>query len=85
SKLNVHGEAYGFVKYSNVKDVNKLSKALNAVCFGNYCIQARVSRFDRFAKAERKSLRTAKGESKAAEAEDIPIPMSQKKEGDDAA
>ncbi|MCI57243.1 hypothetical protein A2U01_0078494, partial [Trifolium medium] len=50
-----------------------------------YRIHARVSRFDRFATAEGKSLRTAKGESKAAEAEEIPIPISQKKEGDDAA
>ncbi|MCI53689.1 hypothetical protein A2U01_0074936, partial [Trifolium medium] len=69
--------------YSNVKDVNKLTKALNAVCFGNYCIHARVSRFDRFDKAERKSLRTEKGETKTAEA-DV-IPMSQMKEGDEAA
>ncbi|MCI78961.1 hypothetical protein A2U01_0100232, partial [Trifolium medium] len=51
-----------------------------------YRIHARVSRFDRFATAEGKShLRTAKGESKSAEAEEIPIPMSQKKECDDAA
>ncbi|MCI41314.1 RNA recognition motif, partial [Trifolium medium] len=83
SKLNVHGEAYGFVKYSNVKDVNKLTKALNAVGFGNYRIHARVSRFDRFDKAEGKSLRTEKGETKTAEAE--VIPTSQMKEGDKAA
>ncbi|MCI37318.1 RNA recognition motif, partial [Trifolium medium] len=39
-KRNMSGEPYGFVRFSNVKDVNKLLKALNAVCFGQFRIRA---------------------------------------------
>ncbi|MCI84997.1 hypothetical protein A2U01_0106275, partial [Trifolium medium] len=65
-----------------VKDVNKLSKALNVVCFGNYRIRARVSSFDRNNKAEGKNRWTEKGDDKTAEAE--VTPRSQMKEGEDA-
>ncbi|GAU41193.1 hypothetical protein TSUD_26180 [Trifolium subterraneum] len=44
-----------FVKFSNVRDVNKLSKALNAVYFGHYRVRVRVARFDRNVAAEDKS------------------------------
>lgn len=47
SKCNSFGEAYGFVRYSNVKDVGKLLKAVNAVWFGNFRIFAKVASFDR--------------------------------------
>jgi hypothetical protein len=33
-KRNMHGQPYGFVKFSNVRDIAKLEKALNAVSFG---------------------------------------------------
>jgi hypothetical protein len=33
-KRNRYGEPYGFVKFSNVRNVTKMTKALNAVCFG---------------------------------------------------
>ncbi|GAU37762.1 hypothetical protein TSUD_102790 [Trifolium subterraneum] len=46
-KRNIYGEPYGFVKFSNVCDVNKLSKALNVVYFGHFRVRARVARFDR--------------------------------------
>jgi len=36
SKENVYGELYGFVRFSNIRDVSKLLKAVNAVCFGNF-------------------------------------------------
>jgi hypothetical protein len=48
-KRNVYGEVYGFVRYSNVKDVTKLLKAVNAVCFGSFRVNAKVPRFDRTA------------------------------------
>jgi hypothetical protein len=44
---NLRGQPYGFVKFSNVRDVTKLLKALNAVYFGHFRIRARVARFDR--------------------------------------
>lgn len=35
-KRNKQGHAYGFVRYLNVKDVDKLLKAMNNVAFGQY-------------------------------------------------
>jgi hypothetical protein len=49
-KRNMHGKPYGFLKFSNVKDVTKLEKALNAVSFGQFCVSASVARFDRAAR-----------------------------------
>jgi len=47
SKRNVHGELYGFVRFSKDRDVGKLLKAVNVVCFGNFRVRAKVARFDR--------------------------------------
>ena len=44
---NRNGEVYGFVQYAKVRNMNKLLKALNNVCFGQYCIRAMLARFDR--------------------------------------
>jgi hypothetical protein len=63
-KRNIHGAPYGFVKFSNVRDVSKLTKALNAVCFGQFRVSARVARFDR-TDGQLVSLETG-GEKKAA-------------------
>jgi hypothetical protein len=46
-KRNKLGQPYGFVRFSNVRDISKLTKALNAVCFGEFRVRARVARFDR--------------------------------------
>jgi hypothetical protein len=46
-KRNKLGQPYGFVRFSNVRDITKLTKALNAVCFGDFRVRARVARFDR--------------------------------------
>ncbi|KAK2409469.1 heterogeneous nuclear ribonucleoprotein A0 [Trifolium repens] len=46
-KRNKQGQPYGFVRFSNVRDIPKLTKALNAVCFGDFRVRARVARFDR--------------------------------------
>jgi hypothetical protein len=46
-KRNKQGQPYGFVRFSNVRDITKLAKALNAVCFGDFRVRARVARFDR--------------------------------------
>jgi len=51
-QCNVNGEHYGFVCYSNVCDVCKLLKVVNAVCFGNFQIKAKVAKFDKVAVAE---------------------------------
>ncbi|GAU33774.1 hypothetical protein TSUD_393360 [Trifolium subterraneum] len=79
-KRNVHGEVFGFVKFSKVKDVNKLSKALNTVCFGNYRVHARVASFDRKDTLEARRSRPAKDNNKAAEGERISV--EQPKEGE---
>jgi len=47
-KRNVNGGVFGFVRYGNVKDVDKLLKALNNVWFGDYRVVAKVASFDRF-------------------------------------
>jgi len=46
-KCNVNGQVYGFVQFSNVKDVDKLSKALNNVWFGQFHVVEKVAQFDR--------------------------------------
>ncbi|GAU25958.1 hypothetical protein TSUD_373590 [Trifolium subterraneum] len=62
--FEVYGEPYGFVKFANVCDVNKLSKALNAVYFGHFRVHARVARFDRNDVKERRSEGMVKEVSK---------------------
>ncbi|GAU25531.1 hypothetical protein TSUD_280160 [Trifolium subterraneum] len=59
-KLNKFGEPYGFVKFSKVKDVKKLLKALNVVYFGHFRVRARVARFDRNDAMEGRSSGTVK-------------------------
>jgi hypothetical protein len=49
SKRNVNGEIYGFVRFSKVKDVDKLLKVVNDVCFKIFRVMAKVVRFDRSA------------------------------------
>jgi len=44
---NKNGEVYGFVRYAKVRDVDKLLKVLNNICFGQYCVRAMLARFDR--------------------------------------
>jgi len=51
SKRNIHGKIYGFVRFSKVRDLGKLLKAVNAVWFGNFRVNARVAQFDRLATA----------------------------------
>ncbi|GAU51099.1 hypothetical protein TSUD_411800 [Trifolium subterraneum] len=46
-KRNRLGESYGFVKFSNVRDIAKTTKALNAVWFGHYRVIASVANFER--------------------------------------
>lgn len=44
---NRFGQVFGFVRYAKVRDVDKLLKALNNVCFGQYRVNAVLARFDR--------------------------------------
>jgi len=46
-KRNIYGEVYGFVCYAKVRDVDKLLKALNNMCFGQYFVCAKLARFDK--------------------------------------
>jgi hypothetical protein len=46
-KRNRFGEPYGFVKFSNVRNITKMTKALNAVWFGQFCVRAKVAKFER--------------------------------------
>jgi hypothetical protein len=47
SRRNGNGEDYVFVRFSKVRDVGKLLKAVNVVCSGNYRVRAKIKRFDR--------------------------------------
>ena len=46
---NARGQEFGFVRYVNVKNENKLSQALNNVWIGECRVWAREARYDRFA------------------------------------
>jgi len=47
-KRNVNGVVFGFVRYSNVKDLDKLLKAVNNIWFGDFKVVAKVSAYDRY-------------------------------------
>ncbi|GAU33269.1 hypothetical protein TSUD_279430 [Trifolium subterraneum] len=47
NRRNRRGEPFGFVKFSNVRDVTKLLDALNNVWFGHFRVRARIASFDR--------------------------------------
>ncbi|CAI8615147.1 unnamed protein product [Vicia faba] len=44
---NKYGIRYGFARFINVKDVSKLLKALNNICFGHMRVWDRVAQFDK--------------------------------------
>ncbi|GAU48313.1 hypothetical protein TSUD_405300 [Trifolium subterraneum] len=46
-RRNKRGEPYGFVKFSSVQNVTKLTSALNNVWFGHFRVRARVASFAR--------------------------------------
>jgi len=57
SRRNAIGEVYGFVCFSKVRDIGKLLKAVNAVCFGSYRVRAKVAHFDRSVEVEGNSAK----------------------------
>jgi len=57
---NKNSEVYAFVWYAKVRDVDKLLKALNNVCFGQYCVRVVLAKFDK--KGSRKGDVVRKGE-----------------------
>jgi hypothetical protein len=59
-QCNIRGQLYGFVRFSNVKNSDKLSLALNNVWFGHLRVWAREAKFDRFAANNRKPLVVSK-------------------------
>ncbi|GAU39751.1 hypothetical protein TSUD_219940 [Trifolium subterraneum] len=66
NKRNRYGEPYSFVKFSNVRDVTKMTKALNVVWFGHFRVRASVAKFDRHdtggvRKPEKDKVRPVKG------------------------
>jgi hypothetical protein len=64
NKLNVNGEAYGFVRFSSVRDVDKLLRAVNNVYFGHMRVKASLARFH---KSNQKAL-VDEGEGKVVNA-----------------
>jgi RNA recognition motif-containing protein len=64
---NARGQNYGFVRFINVKDVVKLLKALNNVCFGQNKVWANIARFDRFGEVKKELLKEAEDGKKSAE------------------
>lgn len=71
SRRNALGEVYGFVKFSNVRDVDKLLKALNSVWFGNLRVQAKVARFDKAAAKEEVNVRGPDGRAKGVRSAEV--------------
>lgn len=61
SNINLNGEVYGFVQYAKVRDVDKLLKALNNVCFGQFHVRAKLARFDKRLSKEVASVRVREG------------------------
>ena len=52
-KRNFRGQSYGFLRFLNVKNRDKLAFALNNVWIGQCCIWAREARYDRFVSVAR--------------------------------
>ncbi|PNX77214.1 putative sulfate transporter [Trifolium pratense] len=71
-KRNRYGQPYGFVKFSNVKNVSKMTNALNNVWFGNFCVKASVAMFERNASRVGRRMEPHK-----AEMEQVNAPLSQ--------
>jgi len=46
-RFNARGQAYGFLQFLKVKDVEKIVQAFNNVWFGDFRIWAKVARFKR--------------------------------------
>jgi hypothetical protein len=63
-KRNKLGQPYGFVRFSNVRDITKLNKALNAVSFGDFRVRAQVARFDRNLEPLAETVRAGAGKFK---------------------
>jgi len=59
-RRNARGQMYGFVRFSHVRNSDKLSQALNNIWFGHLRIWAREARFDRFAANDNKPLVVSK-------------------------
>lgn len=57
----MNDERYGFVRNSNVCDVDKLNKAFNNVSFGDFRLFANVARYDRFETCKRRLARNGEG------------------------
>jgi len=57
---NARSKVYDFVRFSHVKNANKLSKALNNAWFGHFRVWDREARFDRFANNGKKPLVVSK-------------------------
>ncbi|GAU45849.1 hypothetical protein TSUD_371450 [Trifolium subterraneum] len=61
-KFNLQGKIYGFVRYSNVKDVGKLLNAINDISFGQSRIWAKLARFEEdYVRGEERVFRKNEG------------------------
>jgi hypothetical protein len=48
NRRNINGDVFGFVRFSNIRYVGKLTKAFDNVHFRTFRVFANVARFDRF-------------------------------------
>lgn len=53
---------FGFTRFANVRDVEKLSETLNNIYFGDYRLFANMACYDRFEKFDRRNFRVGDGE-----------------------
>ncbi|KEH42136.1 RNA recognition motif [Medicago truncatula] len=61
-KRNVNGAIFGFVRYSKVKDIDKLLKAVNNIWFGDYKVVAKVTAYDRYGNKRGEGRERGEGE-----------------------
>ena len=52
------------MRYSNVRDISKLLKAVNSVCFGNVRVKAMVARLDKAAVKDEEMVSEEVGKGK---------------------
>lgn len=76
---NAKGQLFGFSQFSNVRDMEKLSKSLNDVYFRDYSMLANVARYDGFDKFDRRILGVGEG-VKILRYEDLGKMQKEKKE-----
>ncbi|PNX95462.1 putative sulfate transporter, partial [Trifolium pratense] len=79
-KRNKYGQPYGFVKYSNVRNVSKMTNALNNVWFGHFRVRASMALFERNDSRASKRMETQKSKKAVMEQVDASLLKDEKQE-----